>query len=203
MIDFYVELSKFPPALHRIVKSWYRWQAVYFHRSGIEPERDPASGQIAWGTRPPTMTNGGELCFIDDGEISYFLVIESDHYYIDKKSRSSRARYWMFRRFEDAEKYMLLLISQMVRPGKYSDSPSFRWYREGLDPRVTLAKPDPVNHPGRVSLTVNHEATDRGWMTEHNAIAGSHVIVPGFEELEEMLQEGIPRDWFSVNVVTE
>jgi hypothetical protein len=126
MIDFYVDLSKFPPALHRIVKSWYRWQAVYLRKSGIEPEDEATAEQITWGTRQPTMTNGGDLCFIDDGEISYDLMNESDQYYIDKKSRSSRSRYWIFRRFEDAEKYMLFLISQMARPGKYSDSPSFR-----------------------------------------------------------------------------
>jgi hypothetical protein len=39
-------------------------------------------------------------------------------------------------------------------------------------------------------------------MTEHNAVAGSHVIVLGFNELEEVLREGIPSDWFSINVVT-
>lgn len=148
------------------------------------------------------MTNNSELCFLDDSEISYYLSVEDKYLYIDKESRGSRGRYWMFRRFEDAEKYMLFLISQMVRPGKYDESPSFRWYREGLDPRVRLAKPDPENHPSRVSLTVNDESTDRGWMTEHNAVAGSHVIVLGFNELEEVLQEGIPSDWFSINVVT-
>jgi hypothetical protein len=109
----------------------------------------------------------------------------------------------MFRRFEDAEKYMLFLISQTTRPGKYNESPSYRWYKDGLDSRVTLAKPDPENHPGRVSLTVDNEATDRGWMTEHNAVAGSHVIVPSFDELEEALREEIPSDWFSINVVSD
>jgi hypothetical protein len=198
MIDYYVDLSVFPPALHRIVESWYRWQAVYLHKIGSVPEE---SLQIAWGTKPPTLANDGDLRFLDDGEISYFLAFENNKYYIDKQSRSSRGRYWMFRRFEDAEKYMLFLISQMARPGKYNDSPSFRWYREGLDPNVTLAKPDPDTHPDRVSLTVNRETTDRGWMTEHNAIAGSHVIVLSFEGLDEALREGIPNDWFSINVV--
>ncbi len=70
-----------------------------------------------------------------------------------------------------------------------------------IDAQPTLS-PDPENHPGRVSLTVNDESTDRGWMTEHNAVAGSHVIGLGFNELEEVLREGIPSDWFSINVVT-
>jgi hypothetical protein len=200
MIDYYIDLSKFPQALHRIVKAWYRWQAVYLHKEGTYPQ-DESAETIPWGSQPPTMTNDGEFCFIDDGELSYYLVTGGNNeYYIDKQSRASRGRYWMFRRFEDAEKYMLFLITQMVRPGKYSDSPSFRWYREGLDPQVTLTKLDPTNHPGRVSITVNQEATDRGWMTEHNAIAGSHVIVHSFEELDSILREGIPADWFTVDI---
>jgi hypothetical protein len=203
MLDYKVDLSEFPPALHRIVKSWYQWQSVDLHRSGIDPELEAAAGEIAWRTRPPSMTSSDELRFMDDSEIIYYLVVENGEYFIDKKSRGSRARYWMFRRFEDAEKYMLFLISQMVRPGKYSDSPSFKWYREGLHPRVTLAEVDPENYPGRVSLTVDQEPIDRGWMTEHNAIAGSHVIVLSFNELDEALREGIPREWFSINVVPE
>ncbi|MCV7029365.1 hypothetical protein [Mycobacterium sherrisii] len=203
MIKIQVDLGKFPPTLHRIIRTWYVWQAVDLHKSGALPGRNITSDQLVWSTRPPAMTNDGELCFLNDGEISYYLVIENDHYYIDKKSRSSRGRYWMFRRFEDAEKYMLFLISQMVRPGRYADSPGFHWYREGLDPRVTLTKDDPVNHPGRVRLTVDKEAIDRGWMTEHNAVAGSHIIVPSFNELEKSLREQIPNDWFSIDVVTD
>jgi hypothetical protein len=203
VIDIQVDLSEFPPALHRIVLTWYSWQAIDLHKSGVLPTSDAISEDIDWSTRPPVMTNDNELCFIDDGEVAYFLVIDDDHCFIDKMSRGSRGRYWMFRRIDDAEKYVLFLISQMVRPGKYSDTPSFLWYREGLDSRVTLTKQDPVNHPGRVSLTVDHEAIDRGWMTEHNAVAGSHVIVPSFEELEKSLREGIPHDWFCINVVTK
>jgi hypothetical protein len=202
MIDHYVDLSAFPPALHRIVESWYRWQAVYLRKMGNCPQESDAD-QIAWGTRPPTINNDGELCFLDDGELSYFLVTDNDAHYIDKQSRGSRGRYWMFRRFEDAEKYMLFLISQMARPGKYTGSPSFRWYREGLDPNVTLTKPDPINYPSRVSLTVNQETTDRGWMGEHDAVAASHVIVLSFQELDEALRAGVPTDWFSINVVAK
>ncbi|CQD10286.1 hypothetical protein BN000_02112 [Mycobacterium europaeum] len=205
--EYHVNLNDFPPALCRIVKSWYSWQEVYLRKMGSSLLQSEFSsgehrGESAWGTKPPRMTDEKELCFIDDGELSYYLVIEDDKYYIDKKSRSSRERYWMFRRFEDAEKYMLFLLSQAARPGKYSDSPSFRWYREGLNPEVTLTKPDPVNFPGRVSLTVDHEPSDRGWMPEHDAIAASHLIVLSFEELDEALRQGIPRDWFNIKIVT-
>ncbi|OBH28766.1 hypothetical protein A5692_22170 [Mycobacterium sp. E342] len=106
----------------------------------------------------------------------------------------------MFRNYEDAEKYLAFLISQMAHTGKYSNSPSFRWYREGLNPRVSLSKPDPANYPGRVSMTVDDEPSDRGWMPEHDAIAASRVIVLSFEELDYMLRQGVPSDWFTLNI---
>ncbi|BBX99004.1 hypothetical protein [Mycobacterium lacus] len=209
MPDYQVDLRMFPPSVHRIVRAWYSWQEVYLRKMGSYPgkdEREPRGletrEEIFWGGRPPVMTNDCELRFFDDWELSYYLVFEDDQYYIDRTSRGSRGRYIMFRRFEDAEKYAVFLISQVARPGYYEQSPSFRWYKEGLHPRVALAKPDPVNHPGRVSLTVDQDATDRGWMSEHDAIAGSHVIVLSFDELDATLREGISPDWFSINIVS-
>jgi len=100
----------FPPALHRIVKSWYAWEEVHFRKmggpvpqKGLAEEKD--NQEFDWGAKPPSMTDDRELCFIDDNQ-----------YYFDKKSRSSRERYWMFRRFEDTEKYTLFLISQPSSP---------------------------------------------------------------------------------------
>jgi len=37
-------------------------------------------------------------------------------------------------------------------------------------------------------------------MPERDAIAASHLIVLSFEELDEKLRRGIPRDWFSIRV---
>ncbi len=37
-------------------------------------------------------------------------------------------------------------------------------------------------------------------MPEHEAIAASHLIVLSYEELDEILRQGIPRDWFSIKV---
>lgn len=205
MINLQINLSEFPPVLHRIVKSWYSWQEIYLRKMGKPlPESDFAAEtrnqHTYWGTRPPTMSDATSLCFLDDYELAYYLVIDENQFYIDKQSRGSRKCYWMFRRFEDAEKYALFLISQSARPGRYSDSPSYRWYQEGLNPRITLTKPDPVNYPGRVSLTVDRESIDRGWMPEHDAVAASHLIVLNFEELDETLRQGIPPDWFSWNI---
>ncbi|WP_156660576.1 hypothetical protein [Mycobacterium sp. 852002-10029_SCH5224772] len=206
MTDLYINLSEFPPPLHRIVKSWYSWQEIYLRKMGKPlPQSDSGAQKniqdLDWGTRPPTMTDSITLRFLDDYELSYYLIIDDNRYYIDKQSRGSRKTYWMFRRFEDAEKYMLFLISQEARPGRYSDSPSYRWYQEGVDPRISLTRPDPVNYPGRVSITVDRESTDRGWMPEHDAVAASHLIVLSFEELDDILRQGIPPDWFSLKII--
>ncbi|VBA45051.1 hypothetical protein LAUMK13_05327 [Mycobacterium innocens] len=208
MPNYQVDLSMFAPPVHRIVKSWYSWQEVYLRKLGSYPgknEREPrgreTQEEVFWGGRPPVMINDRELRFFDDLELSYYLVFEDNLNYIDGMSRGSRRRYMMFRRFEDAEKYMLFLISQAARPGYYEDSPGFRWYKQGLHPRVSLSKPDPINHPGRVSITVDQEATDRGWMSEHDAIAASHAIVLSFEELDAVLRQGVPPAWFTINVI--
>lgn len=204
MTDYDIDLSRFPPAFHRIVRAWYSWQVVYLRSRGSYPgERGRTPGrwetaeQVFWGARPPQMTNDSELSFVDDADLSYYLVHENDLYYIDERERASRGRYWMFRNFQDAEKCILFLISQNARPGSYSDSPRYRWYQEGLDSRVSLSKPDPTNYPGRVSMTVDEEPIDRGWMGENDAVAFSHAIVLTYEELDASLREGIPADWFA------
>ncbi|GAB4909395.1 hypothetical protein [Mycobacterium avium] len=207
MIDLYINLEEFPRELHRTVKTWYSWHALSLRKmrkplpqSGAKV--DNSSQTPDWATRPPTMTDTKTLRFLDDYELSCFLVLGEDGYYIDEESRGSRENFWMFRRFDDAEKYMLFLISQEARPGRYSDSPSYRWYQEGLRPGITLTKPDPVNYPGRVSITVDGEPIDRGWMPEHDAVAASHLMPLSFEELEDALRQGIPPDWFSFNIIT-
>ncbi|MCA2320807.1 hypothetical protein JF732_11850 [Mycobacterium intracellulare] len=210
MADYYLDLTGFPAFLHRIVKSWYVWQEISLRSRGRfpgeitrEPRAHETREQIYWGGRPPEMINSQELAFINEGDVSFYLVCRDGKFFIDSEERGSRDTYWMFRRFDDAEKYLLFLLSQMARPGQYTKSPSYSWYQEGVDPRVTLSKPDPVNFPGRVSLRVDQEATDRGWMGESDAPAGSHVIVLSFAELDSILRQGIPADWFTVNIRTE
>ncbi|WP_156764414.1 hypothetical protein [Mycobacterium sp. E3247] len=207
MVDGKLDLTTFPPFVHRLVKYWYAWQEIYLRRQGRSPgdaRREPrgreSPDQAFWGRRPPKMTGSQELAFIDDGDVSYYLVWEEGQFFIDSEERESRHTYWMFRTYDDAEKYLAFLISQMARPGQYTDSPAYRWYQEGLNPRVTLTKPDPINFPGRVSLTVDQESTDRGWMGETDAPAASHVLVLNFDELDSALREGVPADWFTLNI---
>lgn len=208
MTEYQLDLRSFPPKLHRVVKAWYAWSAARLRARGTSPgsdDRNPATWETAedvfWGGRPPKMTSENELTFIDDREISYHLVCAGDVYYIDKTSRGSRKRYWMFKRFDDAEKCVLYLISNFFRPGDPTNSIAFRWHQEGLDPRVSLSQPDPANFPGRVSLTVAQEAVDRGWMGRSDAIDFSHALLMDYEELDNALREGLPSDWFSSSFV--
>jgi hypothetical protein len=134
---------------------------------------------------------------VDDLEVSYYLVPQDGVYYVDSQERGARQRYQMFRRLDDAEKFLLIQFSQSARPGKLSDSPVFKWYRAGLAPAVSLHHPDSANFPGRVSLRVTGEPEDRGWMGETDAISFSHVVNVPFEELDRTLRVGIPPDWFS------
>src|ERR1700722_202562 len=103
MPNFHVDLSGFPPALHRILKTWYRWQGAYLSGQRRYPgydQREPRIGesreQILWGGRPPEMTRINELGFVDDADVSEYLVWEDGRYFIDSEERGSRRRYWMF-----------------------------------------------------------------------------------------------------------
>lgn len=122
------------------------------------------------------------------GEPRYFLVPEDKVFYIEAEERGNRVRYWMFRQLADAEKCLLFLNHQ---GGLSPSSPPFRWYRRGLHPRVSLSKPDPENVPGRVSLTVDDEPTDRGWMGVNDAISLSHVLLMSYKDLENELRQHV------------
>ncbi len=188
MTDDATAVAHFSADYRRIIGSWKAWDGVARRKSGRN---------ASLGLEPPTVDADGQLAFRDSLDVSYFLVPEDGVYFIDTQERGTRARYWMFRRFADAEKYLLVLISEAARPGPMSASPIFRWYRQGLNTRVTLSKPDPENFPGRVSLTVDREPSTRGWMGETDAISFSHAIVLSYDELEHELQQGIPADWFT------
>jgi len=210
MTDYRIDLSQFPQTLHRIVKAWYGWQEVYLRKLGKYPGQDQrqpkpweTAAQVFWGARPPELVNESDLVITDGSGERYYVSAQDGVYYIDEEERGRRARYWMFRRLDDAEKGVLFLISQAARPGKYSDSPRYRWNAQGLNPGVYLQKPDPENFPGRVTMTVDHEPVDRGWMGENDAIPFSHAITLTYDQLDNTVREGIPPDWFKVNVVSD
>ncbi|UQX12009.1 hypothetical protein [Candidatus Mycobacterium methanotrophicum] len=210
MTDYHIDLRKFHPSMHRIVKAWYFWQEVDLRKRGRYPgqeKRTPepweTAEQVFWGARPPEMVSESELAFFENGDAFCYIVCEDGVYYIDEQERGSRGRYWMFRNLEDAEKCILFILSQRARPGSYSDSPRSRWYKQGLDARVFLSQPDPVNYPGRVSMTVDHELVDRGWLGENDAVPFSHAIVQTYDELDANLREGISEDWFDLNLITD
>ena len=122
------------------------------------------------------------------GEPRYFLVPEDKVFYIEAEERGTRVRYWMFRQQADAEKCLSFLNHQ---GGLSPSSPPFSWYRRGLHPRVSLSKPDPEMAPGRVSLTVDGEPTDRGWMDASDAVSLSHILLLSHEALEYELRQHV------------
>ncbi|MDY6998143.1 MAG: hypothetical protein SW019_16215 [Actinomycetota bacterium] len=199
------DLDYFPGYLQRLVSTWYRWQRVYLwahHRRPGENQRPPekweSDEEVYWGALPPQMGAENVLRFANpSGEMLYILERKADGFYISTVERGSMQTYWMFRAFADAEKFLLYSINEEARPGRYRDSPQCQWARQGLDPRVSLEKTDPERYPSRVSLTVGHELQDRGWMGESDAVGFSHAIVLTFEELNEVLRQGIPGEAFS------
>ncbi|MDX1888603.1 hypothetical protein [Mycolicibacterium sp. 050158] len=189
--------------LRRIVEAWYQWQRVNLRKRGRAPgdssaAREPwqSRAEAFWGAPPPRTADDSTLVLSDDSGGAYFLVKEDGVFFIDEAERRPEGRYWMFRSFEDAEKCLLFLISQSARPGRYTDSPRFRWNAEGLASRVTISKPDAEHFPGRVSMRLDHEPIDRGWMGEADAIPFSHVITMSYEALDDAVREGIPQEWF-------
>lgn len=203
-----LSLSQFPAEFHRIVVAWYEWQGLYLWSRGCSPgetRRDPAkwesTDQVDWGAQPPVLLPDGVLAFDNaSGDLRYSVVAESGAYYLDVEERGSRERYWMFRRYEDLEKYLLLAISQDARPGNYAESPKARWRAQGPDPKVILAQPDPEEFPGRLSITVIGESAERCWMGRSDAIAFSHAIFVSYEELNKLVREGIPAQGFQAAV---
>lgn len=128
-----------PDRLKRVIDAWYAWQAARErnHQSSTRP------GNLLVGQRPPATFDDGSLAFVDELDVSYYLVPEDDVYYVDSEERGSRKRYWMFRRLDDAEKFLIFQFSQSARPGKLPNSPAFKWYRDGLSPTVLFTIPTP------------------------------------------------------------
>ncbi|BAX90887.1 hypothetical protein [Mycobacterium shigaense] len=206
MVSYRIDLARYPEFLHRIVRSWYTWQGAYLLSQGKYPgydQREPrlweTEAQVFWDGRPPEMTSINELGFIDDGGVSEYLVWENGRYFIDEQERGSRDKYWMLNHYPDAEKLLLFSIGKRALSGRYIDSPAMDRLERAVDPRVTLSKPDPLNYPGRVSLRVNGEDDDRGWIGETDATAASHIVFLSFEDLDSLLREGLPADWFTIS----
>ena len=102
----------------------------------------------------------------------------------------------MFRLLEDAEKYILCALCEATQAVQRTDALWQRWAQSGLNPRVHLSSADIDRHPGRVSLTVDQEPIDRGWMGRSDAIAFSHPIVLTLGELRAVLRAEFPDEAF-------
>ena len=208
MKSYNVDFTNFPLQFHRIVEIWYEWQGLYLWSRGKSPgaarrfaPKWETDEQIFWGSRPPVMLDDATLSFDNaPGDLTYYVASEGGLFYMDVQERGSRQRFWMFRRLEDLEKYVLLTVSQNARPGSYLSSPESRWRQLGVHPDVILEQADVERFPGRVSITILGESVDRGWMGKSDAIPFSHAIMLSFEELDQYVRSGIPEDGFQVSV---
>ncbi|WP_343574749.1 hypothetical protein [Mycobacterium sp.] len=203
MKKFNVELNLIPPALRRLALTWYRWQEITERKRNkaalMHPE-DPLR-QEYWKYYPPQMRSAHEFRIGDD-DFSYYLVSSEGLFYVDIAQRSARSRNCMFRSFYDAEKYLLFKIADSARLVNGLGYLSALWYQQGLNPRVTLKNLEPnEKYPNKFSLTVDQEPVDRGWMDEMDATAFSHAIFLTYEELDARLREGVPPEWFTLELV--
>ncbi|WBP93522.1 hypothetical protein O6072_21030 [Mycolicibacterium neoaurum] len=203
MVDLGSVISDFPSEYRRTVHAWYEWQGYYLWSRGRAPgdeDRAPAKwesiGEVFWGADPPQLQDGIFTFGSAAGDLKYFVVTEAEAFFIDVEERGSRERYWMFRQFDDLEKYLLFIISQDALTDAYAGSLRARWRRQGVDPRVTLSQPDPENFPGRMSITVRGESAPRCWMGRGDAITFSHGIVVSYEELDRLVREGLSNEGF-------
>ncbi|MEH3142846.1 MAG: hypothetical protein PGN37_22330 [Mycobacterium kyogaense] len=130
------------------------------------------------------------------GEFFYYLSEESSVYFLDLEERGTRKRYWMFRRLRDAEKYILCALCDAAQTVQRTDTLWQRWFQSGLDPRVQLSYNDIDQFPGSVSLTVDQEPIDRGWMGKDDALAFSHPILLTVHELRKAVRAEFPDEAF-------
>lgn len=183
-----------------IASRWYFWQTLYLwahdRQPGSEtraPKTWETEAEVYWGARPPEMADGSTLSFAHpSGEFMYYLSQESDVFYLAVEERRVQKRYWMFRLLEDAQKYIDCTLSDATQSIRQTDRLWRRWTELGLNSHVTLTYPDVNQYPGRVSLTVDDEPRDRGWMGKSDAVPFSHAIVLSAKELERLLISQFP-----------
>ncbi|ORV85426.1 hypothetical protein [Mycolicibacterium iranicum] len=198
--------SDVPEPYLGIASRWYFWQAIYLwahnRQPGSEtraPKKWETEAEVFWGARPPEMADDSTLSFAHpSGEFMYYLTEESDVYYLAVEERRVQKRYWMFRLLADAQKYIDCTLSDATQSIRQTDRLWRRWTQLGLNSLVTLTYPDMNKYPGRVSLTVDCEPTDRGWMGKSDAVPFSHAIILSTAELEGVLTSQFPNEALEV-----
>ncbi|ADG97262.1 hypothetical protein Srot_0783 [Segniliparus rotundus DSM 44985] len=107
----------------------------------------------------------------------------------------------MFRNFDDAEKYMLFLLASGAYMMNRLGFLSIEWSNRGVAPwaRVENLEPE-VEYSEKFSVSIEGESGDRGWMKERDAIIFSQIARLAYEELDAKLREGIPPEWFTLEI---
>lgn len=197
-----IDLQNFPPDMRRIAGAWYHWQATALRSIGkdIGTVRLPTgSAEYSfWLANPPRIDADGLL--LDIGDVQYRARPFEDGWSLTKEERGIASERGVLRAFPDVEKYLLYLMGQLPRRTDYTSAPDYRWYQQGLDPRVRLEKTDPAAEYSYMFLFVDEEPTDRGYLGQMDAVTFSHPLVMSYEQIDATYREGLPNEWLSLDV---
>ncbi|MFI1918664.1 hypothetical protein [Nocardia sp. NPDC020380] len=198
-----VDLRQFPSELHRLVLDWYRWQEATLRGIGRQLGGNPIPNATPeysfWHANPPQMADG-EL-ILDIGDIKYYLSIEPTGVSITKRERNTRTPVAHLQRMDDAKKYLLCVMGDAAWTTDFANSPSSRWYDQGVAAGVHL---EPVNPDAEFSdqfLFVADEGDPRATMRTMDATWFSHPLLQAYEQVDAKYRESLPSNRFTIDVV--
>ncbi|MFJ4657936.1 hypothetical protein ACIP5Y_42275 [Nocardia sp. NPDC088792] len=198
-----VDLQSFPPELHRLVLDWYRWQEATLRgirqKPGGTVVPDATPEFSFWLANPPRVADNELL--LEIGDIKYYLSVEAEQWSITKRERNNRSPVAQLLRLDDAEKYLLCVMGDAAWATDPANSPSSRWYDQGLAPRTRLVPVDPDAEFSRQFLFVDDERMPRATMRTMSATWFSHPLLLTYEQVGATYREGLPPDRFTIEIV--
>src|SRR5437764_1176059 len=78
--------------------------------------------------------------------------------------------------------------------------PDFRWYREGADTRARLEKTDPTAGYSYISLYIDNEPLDQGYLRQIDAITFSHPLLLTYDQVDATYRDGLPSEWLALEI---
>ncbi|WP_330182172.1 hypothetical protein OHB26_38595 [Nocardia sp. NBC_01503] len=150
-----------------------------------------------WLANPPRVD--GQALLFEIGGMNYRVEQSSSGWALTKEERGLTSMLGSLRNYEDVEKYLLRLMGGVPQRAERTSSPDYRWYREGVDPRVRLEPTDPTAEYSYMSLFVDDEPLDRGSLKPSDATKFSHPLVMSYEQVDQIYREGLPDEWFTID----
>ncbi|TDZ93540.1 hypothetical protein [Mycobacteroides salmoniphilum] len=201
MTGHVVNLDYIPSDLRRIAQMWFIWREIVLRGMNRAPgqEGSDVTGYDYWGDVPPRFE--GDCLNLYSGGNDYVQIIRRarDGIAIDIEQRGLAGNAGFLRQISDVEKYLLLGTADSVRMSLGLPRRDVSWYQAGLDSRVHLRNLDPeAEYSTRFEMSVEGEPSDRGWLAEIDAVTFSHLLEMTYGDLDSLMREGIPSDWFTV-----